>query len=324
MRIAVVYNTKDNKLSEQSYSQAYRSQWLALLEYPDCIHITQDTDMDTVEADVVIFYDVHSSHHIKLDNIKHHKSIKYEYFNDPHQMAVSGFYPNGIYVRKLDAKERIERALERGVDYIICPFTEPYFKYFSSHLGGRAESMFVWFPPAPDLKLFPNRTERLKDRRAEVLGNGCTRETKHTTGYAFRKWAYQQPYISYVPHCEVGQDKNVKTPNGLKYGEFLAQYAASLALTDDHIVPKYLEIPLAGCVCFASEHQDYKNMGFQDSVNCIFVNKNNIESKVKDFLACPNDYQQIADSGRKLIESKWTSEHFAQFVINHAKENYAR
>ena len=320
MNIALVYNPKDNKLQPQSYSQVYRSQFLSLLKIAQ-IQITEDTDMDSVSADVVIFYDVHSNHHINLKNIKNHKSIKYEYFNDPHQVEVKGHYPDGTYVHKLNAQQRSERALERGVDYIICPFTEPYYKYLSFHLGGRVN--LVWFPPAPSLNLFPNREVRLIDREICVLANGATAETKLTTGYAFRKWVHQQSFVKLAPHSEISKTKGV-TPCGEKYGQYLGLHAGALALTDDHIVPKYSEIPLAGCVCFASEHQDYKNMGFKDGVNCIFVDKNNIERKIKDFVSHPQDYQQVADNGRKLIEDKWTSDHFAQFILKHAEERYAR
>ena len=55
-------------------------------------------------------------------------------------------------------------------------------------------------------------------------------------------------------------------------------------------------------------------MGFKDYENCVFVNKGNFEKRVKDFLADIEDYQPIADAGRKLIEENYTATHFADFL----------
>lgn len=320
MKLGLIYNPKDNKLQPTSYSQSYRSQFLALQRYwPDeVVHITENCSADDIEADVIIFYDVHSSHHIKIDNIAKHKAVKYEYFNDPHQRPVKGHYPNGVYVHKLGAEERVKRALERGVDFIICPFTNMYYQYIAPLLNGQADKMRVWFPVVPDEELFTDRTIPLLQRKQSVLANGAIVETKYTSGYVFRAWAYKQPYVEFVPHAEIGKNDIVRAPSGMEYPNFLARYAGSLALTDDHIVPKYLEIPLAGCVCFASWHQDYINMGFEDGENCIFVDRRNLESVVRDFLNNVKDYQQIADAGRELIESKWTSKCFCEFIYDHS------
>lgn len=324
LKIALIYDPKDNKIAKESYSQTYRGQFLALKNLPSVIDITESCSAKDIDADVIMFYDVHSSHHIEIEGIANHPALKYEYFNDPHQLGVKGKYlDTGRRVHKLNTKERTQRALDRGVDFIICPFTEPYYHHIAPHLKGRADEMFVWFPPSPDIGLFHKRCVPLKDRIPKILGNGTTTLTKRERGYITRKWAHQQPYILFVPYC-LDLGAKIRARRGEEYPDFLSHFAASIAITDDHIVPKYLEIPLAGCVCFASEHQDYKNMGFRDGENCYFVNKSNLKGKAEYFLANIEEHQKMADAGRKLIEENWTARHFAKFIYNHAEKQLSK
>jgi hypothetical protein len=287
-------------------------------------HITRSCSAEDIEADVILIWDIHSAHHVTIDGLANHKAIKYTYFNDPYQKAVEGCY-NGsqTYVCKLGEKERTIRALERGVNYIICPYTELYYKHIAPHIGKDAEDMLFWFPPAPSAKRFPLRLRPVGQRHHKILANGTTWGGEGS--YDLRGWAYAQPESFYVQHS--ARRKGV--PSGIQYGRLLCAYAASLALCDTRIVPKYLEIPLAGCVCFAQKQQDYVNMGFQHAVNCIFVNRDNFKSRAGAFLASqPGDiyYEKVAKEGRKLIERLWTASCFADQLYSHAKpkgEKYA-
>lgn len=317
MRIALIYSLTDSKLSKETYSQTYRGQFLALQEICD-MEITESCDARSLDADVIIFYDIHSSHRLEILGIASHSAIKYEYFNDPHQIGAEGVYTTGQYTKKLDARERSERALRRNVDFIICPFTEPFYNHIAPHLQGRADDMFLWFPTAPAIELYMKRHISLSERTPKILGNGATWGIE-PTGYGTRRWAYKQSFV-----CNIEHTLNGGAPSGERYPNYLSGYAASLALTDDHIVPKYLEIPLAGCVCFASKHKDYKNMGFIDGVNCYFVDKSNLKDKAEHFLNHIEEHQTMADEGRKLIEKNWTAKHFAKFIYNHAEKQLSK
>lgn len=333
MKLILIYNKDDRKLADTAYSQCYRHQFLALQKsFEEVVHVTDKCDILDIEGDVIIFYDVHSSHQIDLEGIEKHPAIKYEYFNDPHQKHTEGYYHEGLdsnnqyilsaRVIKLSAEERTKRALKRGVNYIICPFTEPYYNYIAPYLD-EPEKMRVWFPVSPSIEIYTKRHRLLKDRKNAVLGNGAEKESKKFVegkGYGTRTWAFRQYYIDFVPHCVDTRGKVSPTPEANDYPNFLSRYAGALALTDDHIVPKYSEIPLAGCVCFASEHEDYKLMGFKDGENCIFVTKENLKDKVLDFKGHVEDYQGLADKGRELIENKWTAEKFGEFIREHCND----
>lgn len=317
MKMALVYDSTAYKLQPYSYSHTYKNQFFALQNrwgQENILHIVESTDMDKVKADVIIFYDIHSCHYIKLPNIEKHKAIKYEYFNDPYQGLVKHKRPNGAVAHKLGAKERTERALQRGVNYIICPQKNVYNKYIAPHTP---RDMLVWFPTAPKDENQGQR--RLKDRQPIVIMNGHVWKGREDfRPYIFRRWAaYQQDYITFIQH---GMD-NKTTPVGSKFQEHLSNHVGALAACDTHVVPKYFEIPLAGCLCFAQYHTEYEELGFENYKNCIFVDEGNLVEVVKKFKTNPDKYQEIADAGRKLVSKNYTARHFADFIWNHVEEH---
>ena len=287
MKLSLVFNPKDKKLQSDSYSQTYRDMFLSLIRvFGDVQYITESCSANDIEGDVVIFYDVHSSHDIQIDGVK--KFLSYSYMNDPHQKDFTGRYMDGAEIHKLGAKERMKRATQRGVDFVICPYKNGFEKYLKPH----GKQKLVWFPVAPRQRIKPTR---LKDREQEVLANGHLWEgIEGFRPYAFRGWAYKQDGVKHVPHCVYQSD----TPNAKKYQEFIGSYIAGLALCDTYVVPKYLEIPLCGCVAIMQDVDELKELGFIDGVNCVMVNKDNFHYKVKQVKGNPN--QIMADAGYKL------------------------
>ncbi len=311
MKLAVIFDPDDHKLSPASYSWTYRDMFLALCDaFEDVQYVTGDGSAQDIDADVIVFWDVHSSQAVTLDGIENHPALKYEYFNDPHQRDQDGTYSNGQRFHKLGPKGRCIRARDRGVQYIICPYRDGFAKYIKPHAG---DMELLWFPVAPK----PRRRVHslLTDRKAEVLANG------HLWGgedgfrpYEFRRWAFQQKCVTVSGHALDG-----RTPKGYAFQGWLAQYAGALALCDTYIVPKYLEIPLAGCVCVCQMLPEYAEMGFADGVNCVAVNKEDFKQKVYTICRAPETFQVIADAGRQLVESKYTAAHFAATVKEHAR-----
>lgn len=319
MKISLIYNPKDPKLSEDSYSLSYRDQLFALIDrFDEVQHISQSCSAKDIDADVIIFYDPHSSYQIEIDGIESHRAIKYTYMDDPYQPRAKFKHvrSNQIFV-KLGPKGRIERARKRGIDYIICPYTELYYKYFGRFLNGDVERMFLWFPVVSDIRRYAPIT-KLSERKPKVLANGAIHHLPHFKGYEFRKWAFSQPEVFYIAHCFA----NPQAPRGTKYARALLSFAGALALCDTHTPPKYTEIPMAGCVCFAQYQKDYERMGFKDSENCFIVTKKNFTDTITAFRHDVEQYQNVADAGRKLIEEKWTAEKFADFIYNHAQNGH--
>lgn len=322
MKLAVIYDPTCPKLTQTHYSRTYLDMFEAVVErFEEVQRITDSCSAGDIEADVILIYDIHSAHHIRIDGLANHKAVKYTYFNDPYQKAVEGTYEgSNIYVCKLGPKTRTLRALKRGIDFIICPYSGLYYKHIAPYLGKDAEDMLFWFPPAPSHTRFPLRLRPLTERYHKILANGIT--WGGNGEYDFRKWAYGQPESFFIQHA----CKKPETPMAEKYGSLLSAYAASLALCDTRIVPKYLEIPLAGCVCFAQAQQDFELMGFEDGKNYIRVNKRNFTEVTRAFLfsGITLYHVNIARAGQKLISNKWTAECFADALYEHAKLKGAR
>lgn len=318
MKTAIVYNKNDHKLQASAYSWSYRSMFLALFDKLQAQPINDSCSAVDIDADLIIFFDPHSSHHIKIDGLKQHPAVKMEFFNDPHQAGFRGRYKDGTPVHKLSVRERVARAKVRGIEYIICPYKSGYYKYIAPFLGKDADRMLLYFPMAPDASLFESGGRRLIGRQQDILANGCTwaGTAGATLGcYEFRRWAYNQPCVKFVDH--VIKDK--ETPSGCEFGNFLSQYIGALALCEFYPIPKYFEIPLSGCVTLAQHHDEYYDLGFRDNENCIYVDKDNFYSKVNDLLHSPESYQQMADAGRRLVLSKYTARHFAEYIYSFAK-----
>lgn len=330
MKLAIVYDPACPKLTANSYSSTYRDMLVALVErFEDVQAATISKPADEIEADVIVIYDIHSSHHIEIEGLADHPALKYTYFNDPHQVEFTGQYRDGPKVHKLGAEQRVQRALDRGIDYIICPYKNGYRRYIAPrispdtpypYMSAKAEEMFFWFPPAPSIKRFPDRARPLAERRPKILGNGILRPVMENGPYEFRNWAFAQKETFYIRHAIERPD----VPSGADYGKLLSTFAGALALCDWYVVPKYLEIPLAGCLCFAQSHNEYRDMGFEPGVHYLPVDdKLSFTRRTQMFLAGSDgrDHQKIADAGRKLIEENWTAERFADALYEHAQNH---
>ena len=308
MRLALVYNPTDHKLSPDSYSWTYRSQFLAIQRRFECQHVITDCDSSSIEADAILFYDVHSSHHIIIRGISKHPAVKFEYFNDPHQVPFSGFYKDGQPVRKLGDKERCQRALDRGVNYIICPYRDGFFRFLKPHLGTWGEKMLLWLPLAVDDRLFAFGETPLSKRKHEIINNGHTTAGRYFPDYyEFRNWAAKQPHINDIKHNIMGSEAQ----RGSKYGMWLSQYLGSLASCNYYPIPKYFEIPAAGCVPLVQHHIEYEDLGFTHGKNCLYVDKQNLNDICMAVKTSPAKYQHIATAGRKHVLDNFTTEHFA-------------
>jgi len=310
LKLAIVYNPQEPKLGFGAYSQTYRDMFDAVVErFENVQHVTQSTSAADVEADAILIYDLHSSHEIEIDGLATHGAVVYSYMNDPHQRDETVTYRGGPTVHKLGAVARCRRAAQRGVHFLVCPYANGFERYLRPYLP--AEIGLFWFPAAPR----PRRVVQslLTDREPAVLVNGHLWPGRNGfRPYEFRRWAAQQPRSTLVPHA-----LDAGAASGSLYQAFLARYAGALAACDAYVVPKYLEIPLAGCLCFAQRHDEYAEMGFGHETSCIFVDRDNYTREVEKFLRCPQQYQAIADQGRE-VAGRWTAARFADALYAHA------
>lgn len=293
--------------------QGDRDMLFALIgRFEEVSAITENCSAKDIDADVIIFWDPLSTHNIVIDGIEKHRAIKYEYFCDVQQIPLQLIDRAGIWRNKPGPEQRIERAKKRGIEHFIVKTKEIYYRYFAPHLDDPDKTL-VYFPFAVRKQLDGDIS--LCKRRPSVLASGSQwsgRKNYHP--YEFRRWACRQDYVEFAIHPNI---KGSGTPGGQDFFEHLIRYAGALAACDLCPVGKYFEIPMAGCVCFAQYHNEYAALGFQDHVNCVFVDKNNFEKHIRHFIKDPMTYQKIADAGKKLVLENYTSGHFAEHVYQH-------
>lgn len=300
-KVVIVYDPLDNKAREDTYSYIYKGMLNALFDKLNPKAVIKDCHAEEIDADVIIFWDVNSCHHIKIEGIEKHPALKMEYMSDPYQSESKGVYIRyNMPVHKLNAEQRLKRALERGVSKIIMSNKAGYYKYFYPILK---EDNLLFFPHAP---WFKSGEQRLTERNQKVLAQGSV---GLGIGYDFRYWAFQRPNVTFVKHNI--QDRSM--PCGKDYGEFLKQWAGALALDDYYPVPKYYEMPHAGCVTFMQYFDECKELGFRDYETCVYVNQKNFDERIEDFINDIPSYQKIADRGIKLMEN-YTAQKFADFI----------
>jgi hypothetical protein len=318
MKLVIIADKKDHKLQGGAYSQSYFDCFKSVIKRFDKDSqvwvIYGSVPAREIDADVLMFYDLHSSHHVSIDGIRRHQSLKIEFMNDPHQQAMKGKYRDGTPVEKLGPADRVARARARGVDYIWCPYREGYRRFLAPHIGDDAEKMLMWYPTGPDKSRFKDRETRLEKRQPEVLANGAT-WAGDLSCYNFRRWVFGRLSCTFFDH--VLRDEN--TPAGKAYGKFLCGYAGAVAACDWYPVPKYFEMPLAGCVTFVQWLDEMEELGFKDGENCIAVTKENFDEVSEDFLSNVGDYQGMADAGRRLVEQNFTADRFANYVYDFCK-----
>ncbi len=317
MKLCMVYTLDDNKLRSDSYCSIFRNMFDALIKRFDSIqHINNNCSAQDIDADIVFFFDPHATHHIQIDGIEKHDAIKMSYWNDMHQKEVEGIYKSsGKRIHKLGREQRAQRARDRGIDYIVTSVKYAFFEYFNQYFGNDISRLLLYFPHAP---AFQKVFIPFNMRKHKVLGSGATWGAKEMKSYNFRKWAFQQPYIYQIDHCV----HNDKVPKGKDYIKFLSHFTGVLALSSPFPVPKYMEVPFAGCVTFAEYHKEYEELGFRDMESCIYVNKQNFKERIMEFLNSKDlsSYRDIANQGRMLVEQNYTAKHFADFIYRKAEE----
>lgn len=312
MKLCLVYSEQDNKLHPKAYTSIFKGMFEALKgRFEEVQGITDNCSAHDIEADLIFFFDPHASHHIEIDDLTKHPALKMELWNDVHQDEMKGhFKTTDLPVHKLGRQQRARRSKERGIDHIIVAAKYLFLELFE-HEFDDIEKKMIYHPHAP---MLPAVTPFAKREHA-IVGNGAYMPNSWRGSYDFRGWAFQQPYVKFVPH--VLQDD--ATPQRDDYIKWLSTYAGAFtgALCP---VPKYSEIAAAGCVAFLQYQKEWEEIGFLDHEACVYVRKANFEKEAKAFLANPSDYQEIADRGREII-SRYSAVAFADMVYQKAKQH---
>lgn len=121
--------------------------------------------------------------------------------------------------------------------------------------------------------------------------------------YQFRALVTESSFVEYAPKKEF---------LGVDYWLLLNRYRAAIACMSYTSVLKYFEIPMCGGLMFAevTKFNQIKEMGFEDGVNCIYIDQLNYKQRFKEYIDTVDDpkWERIAGTGQKLVKNNYTNE----------------
>lgn len=134
-----------------------------------------------------------------------------------------------------------------------------------------------------------------------------------------------QDKINYLKHpgYKLFDYDNHKLKIGKSYSKLLNSHICCFTdcLTYGYIVSKYFEIPATGSLLLAQNPQDDKleNIGFQDGINYIQCDQNNIKEKINWVLdpKNKNKVDEIRKNGMMLVRSQHSISHRAVLINDH-------
>jgi hypothetical protein len=188
------------------------------------------------------------------------------------------------------------RCKELGIDLVVS-FQSPNCQYNYLDKSIPYERYILGI----DEETYPclvNWDERRKDK---ILSSGVVDD--RWWFYRFRGYVTNHTFVEYIPKKEY---------LGVNYWKLLNQYRAAIACMSFTSVLKYFEIPMCGCLMFAevTDLNQIADMGFEDGVNCVYINDINYKKKFAEYMDTVDDpkWKKIADAGRNLVMERYTNE----------------
>ena len=165
-----------------------------------------------------------------------------------------------------------------------------------------------------------------EDRRGDVIlssGVLANKSSRQSWFYRFRTDCARLPYIEHIIKATTNEAEYKYL--GTDYWRLLTQYRASIACMSFTSVLKYFEIPMCGLLLFAEVTQlnQIAEMGFEDGVNCIYIDQHNYKEKFQEFLNDPDNpkWKQIADNGRQLVLDNYTNEREVKRFVQYLEQS---
>ncbi|MCF2857426.1 glycosyltransferase [Pseudoalteromonas sp. SMS1] len=189
--------------------------------------------------------------------------------------------------------------LKSNVSDVLTPYKKTLIE--TGFVSNLSEANIHSFPWCVNDSIVSSETPTV--RRKDVLGFGKT----GTEVYDLRQWSFETGELVSFDYAGSGNQKFT----GNAYYNWLSTFDAcvvgmsSIALYN-YTVAKFFEVPSQGILLFAFPTVDIEAFGFEDGVNCVFVNKDDFHEKLRAFKEQPELYIDIRKKGLKLIRDHHT------------------
>jgi len=216
----------------------------------------------------------------------------YIFYSDPHS-----------------GKWREDYFLNNGLDYVLTFYNGPI-RY---HFRKIPPNKLVHFPWSVPDQWVGNSPIRFNGQSKICCFGGSKSDA-----YVVRNWCRTFDFVESFANS--GVENKIMTDD--EYIDWLSQKDAAIAAGSDSVkyrltVPKYFEIPAAGCLVFAQHTDDLGLLGFKHNENCIIFDRSNFKELAKEYLAHPQDYLNMRRGGRELIRERHTVSRRMDFLERH-------
>lgn len=214
-------------------------------------------------------------------------------------------------------EEWVQFILQNNIDYIFSYMRAPLHLYKDLAVYDR----IIWYPPCFDPHIFNDwNCEKIYD--VGNLNAGIYAKSNfYPERYSIHQKLLQMEDIKYYYEKHPGTGLlPPETPLiGKSFSEAINQckiFITSGNLQYRNFSPKYIEIMASKSCLFANEPLDSEIIGLIDGVNYVKVNENDIEDKIRYYLAHEEERREIAENGYQFVFEKYSCYAQANYIFN--------
>lgn len=218
--------------------------------------------------------------------------------------------------------------VDNHIDYIICLFRYPF------HIWeGYPEihKRLIWLPPS----FMPDIFNDWGNEKQYDVGNLNDGVQVFSSFYPER-WKMHQKLIKmqdegfikylHAKHPGAGFHHNDTPLIGKRFSEAINKckiFVTSGNLTYKNFTSKYVEVMASKTALFTTNCLDEQLIGLVDGVNCVVINDDNFEEKIKYYLGNEKELKIITENGYMLAMERYTCFSQAAYFYRELREKEA-
>lgn len=206
--------------------------------------------------------------------------------------------------------------LDYDIDYIFTYFRAPFHLWKNLEIYDR----LIWYPPCFDPNIFNDWGCEKRWDVGNLNAAALEYHPFYPERFAIHKKLLQMNGIKY--YYEKHPGTGILNPNtpliGKSFSEAINQckiFVTTGNLQYRNFTPKYIEIMASKACLFATEPLDAEVIGLEDGVNYVRISVDDVQDKVRYYLAHEEELNRIAENGYRFALNRYSCYAQANFVF---------
>lgn len=207
--------------------------------------------------------------------------------------------------------------LNNDIDYIFSYFRAPFHLWKDLEIYDR----LIWYPPCFDPHVFNDWNIEKRWDVGNLNAAALEYHPFYPERYAIHQKLVEMNDISY--YYEKHPGTGMLDPNtpliGKSFSEAINQckiFITTGSLQYRNFTPKYIEIMASKACLFATEPLDAEVIGLEDGVNYVRISVDDVQDKVRYYLAHEEELNKIAENGYRFVLERYSCYAQANFVFH--------